>query len=189
MSWFSNTKFFSACCFQVELQCSPINSRKIALFHALQVSLQVPPRRRAPVNGEHALAVEPEPEPDRRLRHAGRFRALSSPSSPSPYRCTAVAALSIPRANLGLRGQVTVLREKHYTYLLIRPGQQRVTVVENNAFALPDSGRLARIARGPGAVASELVLLILTTPGRPDGTSISPGGRSWTWLSYWYRTR
>jgi hypothetical protein len=106
MSWFSNTKFFSACCFQVELQCSPINSRKIAIFHALQVSLQVPPRRRAPVNGEHALAVEPELGPDPGLRHAGRFRALSSPPSPSPYSCTAVAVLRISRARARRSGRL-----------------------------------------------------------------------------------
>jgi hypothetical protein len=36
----------------------------------------------------------------------------------------------------------------------------------------------------PGTAASELVLLSLTSPGWPDGTWTSPGGRTWTWLSY-----
>jgi hypothetical protein len=85
---------------------------------------------------------------------------------------------------LGLRGEVTVLREKDHTDLLIRHCQQQVTVIENKVFALPDTGQLARLTEGPGAAASELVLLSLTSPGWPDGTWTSPGGCSWTWLSY-----
>lgn len=85
---------------------------------------------------------------------------------------------------LGLHGEVTVLREKDHTDLLIRHGQQQVTVIENKVFALPDTGQLARLTEGQGAAASELVLLSLTSPGWPDGTWTSPGGRSWTWLSY-----
>ena len=80
---------------------------------------------------------------------------------------------------LGLRGKVTVLQEKYHTDLLVRHGQQDITVIENKVFALPDSGQLARLAEGPGAAASELVLLSLTSPGWPDGTWTSPGGRSW----------
>ncbi len=85
---------------------------------------------------------------------------------------------------LGMRGEVTVLREKDHTDLLIRHGRRQVTVIENKVFALPDTSQLARLAGSPEAAAAELVLLSLTSPGWPDGTWASPGGRSWTWLSY-----
>jgi len=52
---------------------------------------------------------------------------------------------------LGLRGEVTVLREKDHTDLLIRHGQDPVMVIENKVFALPDTSQLARLADGPGA--------------------------------------
>ena len=85
---------------------------------------------------------------------------------------------------LGFRGEVTVLREKDHTDLLIRHGQHQATIIENKVFALPDTGQLARLAERPEAAASDLVLLSLTSPGWPGGIWTSPGGRSWTWLSY-----
>jgi len=48
---------------------------------------------------------------------------------------------------LGLRGEVTVLREKDHTDLPIRHGRQQVRVIENKVLALPDPSQPARPPR------------------------------------------
>jgi hypothetical protein len=77
-----------------------------------------------------------------------------------------------------------VLREKEYTDLLIRHGDQRLMLIENKVFALPDARQLARLGDPPRLGAAKLVLLSLTSPGWPDGTWTSPAGTRWTWLGY-----
>ena len=53
---------------------------------------------------------------------------------------------------LGLDGDVTALREKNHTDLLIRHGRAQVTVIENKVFALPNTSQLDRLSNRPGAV-------------------------------------
>jgi hypothetical protein len=85
---------------------------------------------------------------------------------------------------LGLPAEVTVLREKNHTDLLIEQGHHRLMLIENKVFALPDVRQLARLADRPDFYVGELLLLSLTSPGWPDGAWTSPGGNRWTWLSY-----
>lgn len=85
---------------------------------------------------------------------------------------------------LGLPGEVCVLREKEHTDLLIKHDDQRLMIIENKVFALPDTSQLARLGDPPRSSAAELVLLSLTPPGWPDGSWTSPAGNRWTWLSY-----
>ena len=74
---------------------------------------------------------------------------------------------------LGLPGEVVALREKEHTDLLIKHGDQRLMIIENKVFALPDTRQLARLSDHPKAGAGKLVLLSLTSPCWPD----------WTWTS------
>ncbi len=85
---------------------------------------------------------------------------------------------------LGLPGEVRVLREKEHTDLLIKHGDQRLMIIENKVFALPDTSQLTRIGDPPRLGAGKLVLLSLTSPGWPDSIWTSPAGNRWTWLSY-----
>ena len=85
---------------------------------------------------------------------------------------------------LGLPGGISVLREKEHTDLLIKHDDQRLMIIENKVFALPDTSQLARLGDPPRPGAAKLVLLSLTPPGWPDGTWTSPAGNRWTSLSY-----
>ena len=75
---------------------------------------------------------------------------------------------------LGLPGGISVLREKEHTDLLIKHDDQRLMIIENKVFALPDASQLARLGDPPRPGAAKLVLLSLTPPGWPDCTWTSP---------------